>query len=48
LIKVVTAEMSITVGGFDLVNIVAEFKDGDVKSAATKIINSDGLDFFLF
>ena len=46
-IKVVTAEKSITIGGLNFKNTITQFENGDVKSAASKVVNGDGFVFAL-
>ena len=42
-IKVLTAKSSVTIGGLHLEHTTSNLQDGDIKSAATEIVDSDDL-----
>jgi len=44
MVKVFTAEESVTVGSTNFNNVIADFKDGDIKGTATKV---EYCDFFI-
>ena len=46
-VKVFTTQEGVTVGRFDLEQAVVDFQNGHVKGTTTKVINRDGLGFFL-
>ena len=43
LVKVLTSEEGVTVGGLDFEDTVTDLQDGDIEGTTSKIVNSDGL-----
>lgn len=46
-VKVLTAEKSVTVGGFDFEDTLLDFEDGDIEGSSTEIIDGDDFVFVL-
>lgn len=46
-VKVLTAEKSVTVSGFDFEDTLLDFEDGDIEGSSTEIIDGDDFVFVL-